>query len=183
MLNIFVTSLVPWIGFVSALTFAPHIWILPIWAFFLIYMVYFAWPYLRRLYPMSLANLFLFVMLFVNGYFGWSQWILHHGAVICYTTFALTGALTMIAGTPFTNAYARQNVPRDKWDHPIFKRINMVVSGAWVLAFVTNALICEFTVSSELGGRVICISVLIAAIMFSTRYPVYARNALRTVTG
>jgi hypothetical protein len=42
---------------------------------------------------------------------------------------------SLLAGRPFTLQYARETVPEEYWDHPRFRRINYLISGAWAFAF------------------------------------------------
>jgi all-trans-retinol 13,14-reductase len=46
---------------------------------------------------------------------------------------------TLLAGTPFTAQYAREDWPREFWDAPLFLRINALLTRAWALIFTGNA--------------------------------------------
>lgn len=53
---------------------------------------------------------------------------------------ALTGlALGSLAvGKPFTIQYARLEVPKEKWSHPVFIFINQVLTFVWGISFLFN---------------------------------------------
>jgi hypothetical protein len=45
-------------------------------------------------------------------------------------------ALGSLLGTPFTESYARQSVPREFWSSPAFKRVNRRLTAMWAFVFV-----------------------------------------------
>jgi len=53
----------------------------------------------------------------------------------------IDGGLTLISftsqvtGRPFTLQYAKEQVPQQYWDSPVFLRTNQIITGAWTLAF------------------------------------------------
>ena len=46
---------------------------------------------------------------------------------------------TLLAGTPFTLLYAREDWPREYWDAPLFRRINALLTSLWAVVFTVNA--------------------------------------------
>ena len=46
---------------------------------------------------------------------------------------------TLIAGSPFTYQYAREDWPREMWDNPIFIATNQIITGVWGVIFLVNA--------------------------------------------
>ena len=46
---------------------------------------------------------------------------------------------TLIAGSPFTYQYAREDWPRETWDNPIFIATNQIITGVWGVIFLVNA--------------------------------------------
>jgi hypothetical protein len=46
---------------------------------------------------------------------------------------------TLLAGTPFTLVYAREDWPREYWDAPLFRRINTLLTSMWAVVFTVNA--------------------------------------------
>ncbi len=46
---------------------------------------------------------------------------------------------SLVCRAPFTLPYAREEVPRERWDDPLFLRVNYIVTGAWAVAFVVAA--------------------------------------------
>lgn len=62
-----------------------------------------------------------------------------------YARALAAGGLAVIAfgslalGTPFTEQYAREQVPRDRWDSPLFKSLNRRFTALWGAVFVAMA--------------------------------------------
>ena len=48
---------------------------------------------------------------------------------------------SLLAGTPFTIQYAREQVAPEFWSSPLFVRINQYITGIWGLAFFLSALV------------------------------------------
>jgi hypothetical protein len=89
--------------------------------------------------------------------------------------------LALIPLLPFTEQFARESVPRDRWSSPNFKQINKVLSTAWGLA------ICALGVSRILAvaingnttrrlpevllGIVVPVLILVYMLKFTKSYP------------
>lgn len=46
---------------------------------------------------------------------------------------------TLLAGSPFTYQYAREDWPRELWDNPLFVLTNQIITGAWGAIFLVNS--------------------------------------------
>ena len=54
---------------------------------------------------------------------------------------AAIGFGSLAIGLPFTLRYAEERAPREVWDSPLFKRINVVITLVWSLIFLATALL------------------------------------------
>jgi len=92
--------------------------------------------------------------------------------------------LGSLAFVPFTEQYAREQVPRELWSTPTFKQINRTLTLVWGLAFLLCALLGVLAQHDRGGSAwlnwVIPIVVLVGAFKFTAWYPdrVKARNQL-----
>jgi uncharacterized membrane protein YraQ (UPF0718 family) len=89
---------------------------------------------------------------------------------------------SLALGRPFTEQYAREQVPAEQWHSPLFKRINWVLSGAWALVFLVLVIV-EFTLltTPDLPQRIgvwAIIGALVAGVWFSGWYPERAKQAI-----
>lgn len=89
---------------------------------------------------------------------------------------------SLIARTPFTLQYAREEVDHAFWDDPLFVRANYIVAIVWALAFAIMALAdgaATFDPSIPLTGAVAAgLAALIAALAFTWRYPAYVQRRI-----
>jgi hypothetical protein len=87
--------------------------------------------------------------------------------------------VSLLMRRPFTLPYAKEQTPAAVWDTPVFLSVNMTISAAWGLAF---AAMTAADVAALLGALspaldlAIGILALIAAIVFSMRYPAVVRK-------
>ena len=59
--------------------------------------------------------------------------------VLTWSLFAIVTWVTLLIGFPFTFQYAREQAPREIWDHPLFVRLNVILTLAFGLMFTVNA--------------------------------------------
>jgi len=83
--------------------------------------------------------------------------------------------VSMIAGTPFTLQYAKEEVPPELWNSPVFLRTNYVISGVWALAFlvmvVAEAALIYLPQTAHRIGIITIILALVGALKFTKWYP------------
>ncbi|MER5382751.1 hypothetical protein ABT040_21140 [Streptomyces sp. NPDC002688] len=84
-------------------------------------------------------------------------------------------ALVSLAFDPFTAQYARETTPREYWDSPVFRHINVVLTAVWSAVFVVIALLGVVAIhtegSSDWLNWVIPVALLVIAVRFTERYP------------
>ncbi|WP_406369172.1 hypothetical protein OG788_04350 [Streptomyces sp. NBC_00647] len=84
-------------------------------------------------------------------------------------------ALVSLAFDPFTAQYARETTPREYWDSPVFRHINVVLTAVWSAVFVVIAVLGVVAVhtegSSDWLNWVIPVALLVIAVRFTERYP------------
>ncbi|MEH6374403.1 hypothetical protein V7793_08690 [Streptomyces sp. KLMMK] len=102
----------------------------------------------------------------------------HFGGALSLGWLALTAWATLAAGRPFTTGIAKTQAPPEVWDTPVFRRINVVITSAWALAFTVTA-VALAAVSAAGLGNAISVPVQVAGFalpaVFTARYPERAR--------
>lgn len=74
-----------------------------------------------------------------------------------YSPALSSGVLAVIAGTslalrnPFTLPMARQDAPREMWDHPGFIRVNYVITWVWTASFAIGCVLLAVLAHSPTG--------------------------------
>jgi len=58
-----------------------------------------------------------------------------YGGVLVYVALALMAWGSLVAGSPFTYQYARDDWPREYWQHRLFRRTNEIITLLWAMIF------------------------------------------------
>jgi hypothetical protein len=64
-----------------------------------------------------------------------------YDAMLVGATLAAMAWGTLLAGSPFTYQYAREDWPREYWDNPLFRRTNEIITAVWGIVFTVNAVL------------------------------------------
>jgi hypothetical protein len=99
-------------------------------------------------------------------------------AALCLIVLA-----SIALGHPFTEQYARQDVPEEQWHTPLFKRMMLTMSLVWAMIFAVMAvlgLIAQSGItgagSSKLLNWYIPIALVIVGFKFNSWYPAYVKH-------
>jgi hypothetical protein len=90
---------------------------------------------------------------------------------------------SMAAGHPFTVDYAREQTPREYWHTPLFRRVNLVLTGAWAAVFLVCAGLGFWAEQTSVKGLrdwlnwYIPIALIFLAFRFTSWYPDQVRPA------
>lgn len=103
-------------------------------------------------------------------------------AALSLTWLALTAWASLAARRPFTLVIAKRSVPRELWEHPLFRRVNVVITAVWAASFTASA--AALAGLRETGAPTgVAIAVQVAGFalpaVFTARYPAYARGKAR----
>ncbi|MEE2060687.1 DUF3159 domain-containing protein [Rhodococcus artemisiae] len=85
---------------------------------------------------LDIYSLVLFTVIAVVGFIGdhrVDQWLYEWGRPLVGVVLGLA-LLATSSVRPFTAEYAKQSTPREYWDSPLFRRINLVLSATWGVA-------------------------------------------------
>ncbi|NMN99886.1 hypothetical protein HH308_01495 [Gordonia sp. TBRC 11910] len=61
-----------------------------------------------------------------------------YDSCLAFGWLALTSWLSLALRMPFTEGIAKREVPQEYWNSPRFKRVNVVITAAWALAFTVT---------------------------------------------
>ena len=89
--------------------------------------------------------------------------------------FAIAALISILIKKPLTLQYAREQVPKEKWNTPEFIQTNYAVSWTWFFVFIAYLIIpalrlCGFNIS-KVFGAVFAVTIALAALKFSLWYP------------
>ncbi len=89
-----------------------------------------------RVKAMEVASSAYFgVQLLLAGVIGWHG-LEPYNLVLLYGTLAAMAWTTLLLGSPFTLQYARDDWPKELWEHPLFRRTNVILTGGWGVIFL-----------------------------------------------
>jgi hypothetical protein len=96
-------------------------------------------------------------------------------------------AVSLAIGRPFTLQYARERVPEQFWDSPIFMAVNRAISSAWGGAFaimVAADVAAEFIPAIPLWVDIAAsVAAFVGALWFTRWYPAKVQRAVRAAFG
>lgn len=98
-----------------------------------------------------------------------------YGPILSSLTLAGMAWGTLLARSPFTYQYAREDWPPATWDNPIFIATNQVITGVWGMIFLINAGLGALSLSlphlSLLLNAVVANILIGLGIAFSSLFP------------
>lgn len=125
---------------------------------------------------LDIISILFFAALTVAGFVldsGQLTWLEDYSQPLSSAVLAVI-VLASLAWVPFTAQYARDEVPREYWETPDFKRINLALSAVWGLVFLVSAVLGF--IAQDMGGNtllnwVIPIVLVVLAFKFTAWYP------------
>ncbi len=109
-----------------------------------------------------------------------NMWVIHHLGILASGILFTATLISIVLGNPFTESYARENVPKELWDSPGFIRGCFTVTGVWGIIFLTNTLLNAVKLYHPEPGawfyRGLELTVLGAGVLFTTIYSRIARR-------
>ncbi|MET7699342.1 hypothetical protein [Streptomyces sp. NPDC005485] len=103
-----------------------------------------------------------------------------YSGTLSFGWLAVTAWATLAVGRPFTTGIARKQAPREVWDTPLFRRINVVITAFWAASFTVTAAALAAVYAGDLGSGVsipVQVAGFAVAASFTARYPERARAA------
>ena len=124
---------------------------------------------------------FVFAAIGVIG-FGWMALGTYMTLLVNVTLMAIAWG-SLLAGTPFTIQYAREQVSPELWRSPLFIQINQYITAVWGLDFFLSALVSLYrhaTGTTGLASQYAWVLFSVGAALFTVYFPDWYRaRALR----
>ena len=92
----------------------------------------------RNLKTMEVVTLVFFAANFIATVLLGLPLFKTYDAILVNGTLTLMAFGSLIAGSPFTYEYARESVPREFWNQPLFRRTNEIITAVWGAIFVAD---------------------------------------------
>jgi len=68
-----------------------------------------------------------------------NDFLIHYGPIVNALVLAAMAWGTLLAKSPFTYEYAKEDWPEPYWSNPMFIRINQIITAVWGVIFLINA--------------------------------------------
>ena len=100
-----------------------------------------------------------------------------YSAVVVWTCFALGAWGSVAVGHPFTEVYAREKAPRELWEHPVFIRLNLVMTLVWCglmtvnIGFAVIGVMVGGNLAKPLLSFALPAVLLVSGFIFNGRFP------------
>ena len=100
-----------------------------------------------------------------------------YSAVVVWSCFALAVWGSVVIGRPFTAAYARENAPPEFWEHPVFIRLNLLMTLVWCalmtvnIGFAVVGVIVGGNLAKPLLSFALPMGLLVLGFVFNGRFP------------
>ena len=135
----------------------------------------FRWKGLAGKMVLDWATLIYFLGLLVAIKMGGADAVARYGFVAAGVTHSLTTLGSVALGIPFTLQYARESVPPEHQNSPIFRRVNVILSSVWggtfVFQTVLSWLYLEKIGSASLMNEILPNVLTVSAVLFTSRFP------------
>ena len=110
------------------------------------------------------------------------DWLEDYSQAISSGVIAIA-VLGALAWVPFTEQYAREQVPREYWQSARFKQVNRVLTLVWGLVFAVSAILGIVAQEVDSGSSwlnwIIPIALVVGAFKFTAWYAQQARDRAR----
>lgn len=119
---------------------------------------------------------FVFVAVGVVG-LRWTILATYMSLVVNVTLMAIAWG-SLLAGTPFTIQYAREQVAPEFWHTPLFIRINQYITAVWGLDFFLSGLVSVYRHAAGdmgLASQYASLAFSLCALVFTLRFPDWYR--------
>lgn len=100
-----------------------------------------------------------------------------YSAVVVWSCFAVAAWSSIVLGHPFTAAYARETAPREFWEHPVFIRLNLLMTLVWCglmtvnIGFAVIGVIVGGNLAKPLLSFALPMGLLALGFVFNGRFP------------
>jgi len=100
-----------------------------------------------------------------------------YSAVIIWTCFALGAWGSVAVGHPFTEVYAREKAPPEFWEHPVFIRLNLLMTLVWCglmtvnIGFAVIGVMVGGNLAKPLLSFALPAVLLVSGFVFNGRFP------------
>jgi hypothetical protein len=92
-------------------------------------------------------------------------------AALASAALGLIGTVSLALRKPYTLGIAKQDIPREHWENPLFFRVNVIVTAVWTASFIAAAIaLAALAHSSTMSRSIVQTAAFIIPMAFTARY-------------
>lgn len=100
--------------------------------------IVFEWNALKKGFILSWGTLTFFIFMLIAVVVLKSELAIKYVYVVSHIGLAIIAWTSLILRRPFTIQYAMESVSEDKWRHPLFLKINYILTSVWGVIFLAG---------------------------------------------
>ena len=135
---------------------------------------------LKKGFILSYGTIAFFSLMFIGVIIFKNAWIIKNIWIISHGTLALIAWISLFLRRPFTLQYAKEKVSADKWQHPLFIKINYILTATWgcifLFGFLLNIFHVYYSIMNDLWYETFTNGATIFGIWFSVWFPQWYRK-------
>ncbi|TAL61201.1 MAG: hypothetical protein EPN84_08330 [Legionella sp.] len=130
---------------------------------------------LKKGFILAWGTFCFFLFMLFGTYFFSEAWLEYYANVIANGALAVITWFSLAINKPFTLQYAKEQVPPEFWNSPLFLKVNQIITAVWGLCFT----LCVVTNFAQLRANLVMDGVyesltyafIIAAVLFTKVFP------------
>jgi hypothetical protein len=147
---------------------------------FLVATIVLGYKDLRRGFILNWGTLIFFVFLFIVAVLMNNVWAATHAGILLTGLLAIIVWISLLSGHPFTMQYARLEVDRSHWQHPLFIRVNRIMTAFWGCILLASLGLSIYSSDHEnVRGwiaSVLQFGIILVGVLFTRYYPDWVRK-------
>jgi hypothetical protein len=124
--------------------------------------------------------LIFFVILFIWAVLMNDVWAATHTGILLTGSMAVIVWISLLSGHPFTLQYARLEVDKSHWQHPLFIRVNRIMTAFWGCLLLASLGLSVYSLDHEcVGGWIgslLQFGIILVGVLFTRYYPDWVRK-------
>lgn len=138
---------------------------------------------LKKGFILSWGTCIFFIFMLITVVLFKNNWVAMHAWIFSNGTLALIAWVSILLRRPFTMQYAKEKISKDKWQHPLFIKINYILTTVWGICFclstALHVLKIYYPLMSVWVYETVAYAPIIFAIWFTTWFPNWYRDKQR----
>lgn len=128
---------------------------------------------LKKGFLLEWGSVLFFFIGTINAHIVGNSWLIQHFSFCMSLFFVAAAGISLLIGRPFTLQYAKLETDSKVWDHPLFLRINQIMTGGFGIIFLGVFLVnlYRYFHPGILNGWLVWIIAILLKIVFVNRFP------------